>query len=66
MKRRGCLLRSWDDRLRSVAKQAKEVRGMDTVPQAIADAKKCGKIRISRNTRYEVGTAEILEFRLNG
>lgn len=27
----------------SVAKQAKEVRGMDTVPQAIADAKKMRK-----------------------
>ena len=34
----------------SVAKQAKEVRGMDTVPQAIADAKKCGKIRISQHS----------------
>ena len=42
----------------SVAKQAKEVRGMDTVPQAIADAKKNAERLGYHNTRYEVGTAE--------
>ena len=41
----------------SVAKQAKEVRGMDTVPQAIADAKNAERLGY-HNTRYEVGTAE--------
>ncbi|MGC3221305.1 methyltransferase, partial [Enterococcus faecium] len=42
----------------SVAKQAKQVRGMDTVPQAIADAKKNAERIGYHNTRYEVGTAE--------
>lgn len=44
----------------SVAKQAKEIRGMDTVPQAIADARKNAERLGYQNTRYEVGTAEEL------
>ncbi|PEH48830.1 23S rRNA (uracil(1939)-C(5))-methyltransferase RlmD [Enterococcus faecium] len=42
----------------SVAKKVKEVRGMDTVPQAIADAKRNAERLGYHNTRYEVGTAE--------
>lgn len=44
----------------SVAKQAKEIRGMDTIPQAIADARKNAERLGYQNTRYEVGTAEEL------
>lgn len=44
----------------SVAKYAKEVRGMDIVPQAIDDAKKNATRLGYDNTRYEVGTAEEL------
>lgn len=44
----------------SVAKQAKEIRGMDTVPQAIADARKNAARLNYHNTHYEVGTAEEL------
>ncbi|MDN6692919.1 MAG: 23S rRNA (uracil(1939)-C(5))-methyltransferase RlmD, partial [Enterococcus sp.] len=44
----------------SLAKQAKEVRGMDIIPQAIEDAKKNAEAMALTNTRYEVGTAESL------
>ncbi|WP_235836377.1 23S rRNA (uracil(1939)-C(5))-methyltransferase RlmD [Enterococcus timonensis] len=44
----------------SLAHLAKEVRGMDTVPEAIADAKKNAQRKNLTNTRYEVGTAEKL------
>lgn len=44
----------------SLAKQAKEVRGMDIIPQAIDDAKKNAKAMNLTNTHYEVGTAESL------
>lgn len=44
----------------SLAKQAKEVRGMDIIPQAIDDAKKNAKVMNLTNTHYEVGTAESL------
>jgi 23S rRNA (uracil-5-)-methyltransferase RumA len=44
----------------SLAKKAKEVRGMDVIPQAIDDAKKNAEAMNLTNTRYEVGTAEIL------
>ncbi|MDR0922036.1 MAG: 23S rRNA (uracil(1939)-C(5))-methyltransferase RlmD [Lactobacillales bacterium] len=44
----------------SFAKHAKEVRGMDTIPQAIEDAQKNVKRLGLTNTRYEVGTAEKL------
>lgn len=44
----------------SFAKKVKEVRGMDTIPQAIADAKK-NALRLGvSNTHYETGTAEEL------
>lgn len=44
----------------SVAKQAKEVRGMDIVPAAIIDAKNNAQRLGFENTHYEVGTAEEL------
>lgn len=44
----------------SLAKQAKEVRGMDIIPQAIEDAKKNAAAMNLTNTHYEVGTAESL------
>ncbi|MDT2755332.1 23S rRNA (uracil(1939)-C(5))-methyltransferase RlmD [Enterococcus pseudoavium] len=44
----------------SLAKQAKEVRGMDIIPQAIDDAKKNAAALNLSNTHYEVGTAEEL------
>ncbi|MDT2673494.1 23S rRNA (uracil(1939)-C(5))-methyltransferase RlmD [Enterococcus dongliensis] len=42
----------------SLAKQAKEVRGMDIISQAIDDAKKNAEAMNLTNTHYEVGTAE--------
>ena len=44
----------------SLAKKAKEVRGMDIIPQAIDDAKKNAEAMNLTNTHYEVGTAESL------
>lgn len=44
----------------SIAKQAKEVRGMDIIPAAIEDAKMNAKRLGVTNTHYEVGTAEEL------
>lgn len=44
----------------SLAHLAKEVRGMDIVPQAIDDAKANAVRKGFKNTRYEVGTAEDL------
>lgn len=44
----------------SVAKQAKEIRGMDVIPQAIDDARKNAQRLGYTNTHYEVGTAEEL------
>ncbi|MFK4565919.1 23S rRNA (uracil(1939)-C(5))-methyltransferase RlmD [Enterococcus sp. UD-01] len=44
----------------SVAKQAKEVRGMDIIPQAIEDAKLNAERLGVTNTHYEVGSAEEL------
>lgn len=44
----------------SLAKQAREVRGMDTIPAAIDDARHNAKSLGVTNTRYEVGTAEEL------
>lgn len=44
----------------SVAKQAKEVRGMDIIPQAIENAKENAKRIGAANTHYETGTAEEL------
>lgn len=44
----------------SVAPLAKEVRGMDTIEQAITDAKKNAKRMGYTHTHYEVGTAEEL------
>lgn len=44
----------------SLADQVKEVRGMDTIAQAIDDAKKNAAALGLTNTRYEVGTAEDL------
>ena len=44
----------------SLAHQAKEVRGMDIIPQAIEDAKNNAKNKGFHNTKYEVGTAEEL------
>lgn len=42
----------------SLAKRAKEVRGMDIISQAIDDAKKNAEAMNLTNTHYEVGTAE--------
>ncbi|MHC5226886.1 23S rRNA (uracil(1939)-C(5))-methyltransferase RlmD [Enterococcus sp. LJL99] len=44
----------------SIAKQAKEVRGMDIVPAAIVDAQNNAERLGVKNTHYEVGTAEDL------
>lgn len=44
----------------SVADKAKEVRGMDIIPQAIDDAKRNAKRMGYTNTYYETGTAEEL------
>lgn len=44
----------------SLAKQAKEVRGMDIIPQAIDNAKQNAEAMSLTNTHYEVGTAENL------
>lgn len=44
----------------SIAKQVKEVRGMDIIPSAIEDAKKNAQRLGVANTHYEVGTAEDL------
>lgn len=44
----------------SLAHLAKEVRGMDIIPQAIADAQNNAKNKGFTNTKYEVGTAEEL------
>lgn len=44
----------------SLAKQAKEIRGMDTIPAAIDDARANAKRLGVTNTHYEVGTAEEL------
>lgn len=44
----------------SLAHLAKEVRGMDIIPQAIVDAKANALRKGFTNTRYEVGTAEEL------
>lgn len=44
----------------SVARQAKEVRGMDIIPQAIENAKENAKRIGAANTHYETGTAEEL------
>ena len=44
----------------SLAETAKEVRGMDTIPAAIADAKRNAEVLGVTNTHYEVGTAEEL------
>lgn len=44
----------------SLAHLAKEVRGMDIIPQAIEDAKANALRKGFTNTRYEVGTAEEL------
>ncbi|MDT2603088.1 23S rRNA (uracil(1939)-C(5))-methyltransferase RlmD [Enterococcus dongliensis] len=44
----------------SLAKQAKEIRGMDIISQAIDDAKKNAEAMNLTNTHYEVGTAESL------
>lgn len=44
----------------SLAKQAKEVRGMDTIPAAIEDACHNAENLGVTNTHYEVGTAEEL------
>ena len=44
----------------SVAKQAKEVRGMDIISQAIENAKENAKRIGAANTHYETGTAEEL------
>ncbi|MGG5316735.1 23S rRNA (uracil(1939)-C(5))-methyltransferase RlmD [Enterococcus sp. AZ072] len=44
----------------SLADQAKEVRGMDIIPQAIQDAQKNASKMGLANTHYEVGSAEEL------
>lgn len=44
----------------SLAKEAKEVRGMDVIPQAIADAQRNAERMGLTNTHYETGTAEEL------
>lgn len=44
----------------SLAKDAKEVRGMDTIPEAIADAKQNAVKMGFEHVRYEVGKAESL------
>ncbi|MGY3778439.1 23S rRNA (uracil(1939)-C(5))-methyltransferase RlmD [Isobaculum melis] len=44
----------------SLAKEAKEVRGMDIIPEAIEDAKKNAAKLGFENVKYEVGKAESL------
>ncbi len=44
----------------SLADVAKEVRGMDTIPAAVADANENAKRNQITNARYEVGEAEVL------
>lgn len=44
----------------SIADQAKEIRGMDTIDQAIEDAKRNAQRMGYTNTHYETGTAEKL------
>ncbi|KRN28397.1 RNA methyltransferase [Lactobacillus selangorensis] len=44
----------------SLAHDAKEVRGMDTTPESIADAQKNAQLNGVLNARYEVGSAEVL------
>lgn len=44
----------------SFAKHAKEVRGMDIIPQAIENAKENARRIQANNTHYETGTAEDL------
>ena len=44
----------------SLAKQVKEVRGMDIIPSAIEDAKKNAELSGRKNIHYEVGKAEDL------
>ncbi|MBL1229014.1 23S rRNA (uracil(1939)-C(5))-methyltransferase RlmD [Enterococcus sp. BWB1-3] len=44
----------------SLAKQVKEVRGMDTIPAAVEDAQQNAAALGISNTHYEVGTAEEL------
>ncbi|MFD2389451.1 23S rRNA (uracil(1939)-C(5))-methyltransferase RlmD [Enterococcus gallinarum] len=44
----------------SLAKHAKEVRGMDIIPQAIENAKENARRIQATNTHYETGTAEDL------
>lgn len=44
----------------SIADKAKEVRGMDIIPQSIEDAKRNAKRMGYENTHYETGTAEDL------
>lgn len=44
----------------SIAKQVKEVRGMDIIAQSIADAQKNAQRLGVTNTHYEVGTAETI------
>lgn len=44
----------------SLAKHAKEVRGMDIIPQAIENAKENARRIKANNTHYETGTAEDL------
>lgn len=42
----------------SLAGQAKEVRGMDIIPEAIADANENAKLNQIENAKYQVGKAE--------
>lgn len=44
----------------SLAHTAKEVRGMDIIPEAIEDAKQNAKQNGVNNTHYEVGPAEVI------
>lgn len=43
-----------------LAGEAAEVRGMDVIPEAIQDARQNAKMNHCKNTRYEVGKAEVL------
>lgn len=43
-----------------LAKEAKEVRGMDTIPEAIEDARKNAERHGFKNVTYAVGKAEVL------
>ncbi|CAK8054918.1 23S rRNA (uracil(1939)-C(5))-methyltransferase RlmD [Eupransor demetentiae] len=42
----------------SLAMRVKEVRGMETIPEAVADAKRNAKLNDLDNVHYEVGAAE--------